>query len=296
MSQDRYFDKFPIIQYGNSTSNVAMVDITKRVAFLDTVYSNPYVFYPYDLSEFERADQFSSRYYEDSFKSWIIYLSNKITDPYYEWYLQQNEFDNFIISKYGSVQKASQKIIYYVNNWVYQENINVSRFNSLSADQQGYWDVVYGYNNQINSYKRKEIDWIVNTNKIVSYSVANTNFVKDEIVNIVFDVNHTGQGQVLANTTTLYVQHISGTSLANSTVFITGSSYIYGQESKVNTAFTAATLISTTIVPEEQSYWTSLTYYDYEKQKNEYNKTIQILDNRYSRIIVDNIKTLLSNT
>jgi spore germination cell wall hydrolase CwlJ-like protein len=92
------------------------------------------------------------------------------------------------------------------------------------------------------------------------------------------------------------VQHVSGTTLANTTVSITGSSYIYGQESGVNTAFTTASLLSTTIVPEEQVYWTSLTYYDYERQKNEYNKTIQILDNRYSRIIVDNIKTLLSNT
>jgi len=296
MSQDRYFDKFPVIQYGNSTSNVAMVDITKRVAFLDTVYSNPYVFYPYDLSEFERADQFSYRYYEDSYKSWILYLSNKITDPYYEWYLQQDEFDNFIISKYGSVQLASQKIIYYVNNWSNQENISVSRFNSLSVDQQGYWDEVYGYNNQITSYKRKEVDWIVNTNEIVSYSVANTQFIKDEVVKIFFDVNHIGHGQVLANTGTLYVQHVSGTTLANSTVSITGSSYIYGEESGVNTAFTSASLISSTIVPEEQAYWAALSYYDYERQKNEYNKTIQVLDNRYSRIIVDNVKTLLSNT
>lgn len=92
MSIDRYFDKFPVINYSNNT----IVDITKRVALLDKVSRNPYVFYPYDIVSDERADQLSSRYYEDSYKSWLLYLSNKITDPYYEWYLTEKEFLEFI--------------------------------------------------------------------------------------------------------------------------------------------------------------------------------------------------------
>ena len=87
MFPDKYFDKFPIITYSNNS----VVDITKRVALLDRVSRNPYVFYPFDLSGQERADQLSNRYYEDSYKSWVFYLSNKIMDPYYEWYLSEAE-------------------------------------------------------------------------------------------------------------------------------------------------------------------------------------------------------------
>jgi hypothetical protein len=91
----RYFDKFPIITY----SNTEVVDITRRVTMLDKTIQNPYVFYPYEIDSNERADQLSARYYEDQFKSWMIYLSNKIVDPYYEWYLSEDEFVNFIIKK-----------------------------------------------------------------------------------------------------------------------------------------------------------------------------------------------------
>ena len=83
---DRYFDKFPLVYYSNNF----VVDITRRVALLESVSTNPYAFYPYDIEDNERADQFCSRYYDDAYKSWVIYLGNKIADPYYEWYLQNN--------------------------------------------------------------------------------------------------------------------------------------------------------------------------------------------------------------
>ena len=297
MSQDKFFDKFPIINYGNSTVNTAVVDITKRVAMLDIVYNDPYVFYPYELSDYERPDQFSDRYYSDSYKSWLLYLSNKIIDPYYEWYLQENEFNNFVSSKYGSVESASIKIKHYINDWVNAENISVSRYNALTATLKDYWEPVYGVNNNVISYSRKQKDWTINTNSIVSYSVANTNFIPDEMVNIVFNNSYSGQGQVLfANNGVLYVQHTSGTVTANTTVPIVLQSYIYGTESFVNTNFTTATVSSTNISPEEYEYWKPVTYYEYESQKNEYNKTIRTLDNRYTALVVNNLTDLLSNT
>ena len=88
----RYFENFPKIQYSNNS----VLDITKRVTILNSVSSNPYAFYPYELEVHERPDQFSGRYYQDPFQSWLLYLSNKIVDPYYEWYLSDDEFNNFI--------------------------------------------------------------------------------------------------------------------------------------------------------------------------------------------------------
>ena len=39
MPEDRYFDKFPQIQY----SNTASIDITRRVTITDIAYFNPYI-------------------------------------------------------------------------------------------------------------------------------------------------------------------------------------------------------------------------------------------------------------
>jgi len=287
---ERYFEKFPIINYANSQA----VDITRRTVLLNKVSKNPFVYYPYELVDEERADQFSSRYYEDAFQSWIIYLNNSITDPYYEWYLTENQLVDFCDKKYGSYITSQQKTKFYRNNWGDNENIDVSSYNALTVGMQKYWEPVYGYNEKVVAYKRTEKNWTINTNKIASYTISNTSFIKDEICNIKFNNNYSGTGQVEAvSGNTVYLKHLSGTFLSNSTVTITGSSYIYGTESMVNTVFTTATSIANNIAADEESYWSPVSYYEYEREKNEFNKAIRVLEKNYSQQISNNLKDLL---
>jgi len=282
----RYFEAFPIINYANNEA----VDITKRAAILDKVSSNPYVFYPYEITSEERPDQLSFRYYEDQYKSWIIYLTNKIVDPYYEWYLHNSEFEQFLEKKYGSIYNAQEKIKRYVNNWVDQEKLDPVGFNVLTPEQQKYWEPEYGRNNVIINYKRKEIDWYVNTNHIVSYAVSNTSFVKDEICDIIFSSLEKGQGQVLKTTNThVYLHHVSGYYTTSQGVSITGSSRIRGKESNVNTAFVSANVLFSNIPAVEYAYWKPQTYFEYETEKNEFNKTIRVLDSDFKQVISDNL-------
>lgn len=288
----RYFDKFPVITYANTEA----IDITRRVAVLDKVASEPYVFYPYEITDNERADQFAARYYDDQYKSWILYVTNKIVDPYYEWYLHEGDMQEFIIKKYGTFYAAQTKIKYYVNNWPGQEDISVSAYNALTLGMQKYWEPIFGSYNRVMSYKRKEVDWKSNTNKIMEYTVSRTNapFQLDEICNIVFDSDNYGKGQVLSvNENKVTLHHISGVYEISPTVSITGASYIYGTESTVNTAFTDERLVSSNIAEEEEIYWKAVTYLDYEVERNEYNKTIRVLDSRLKQTAVDNLTDLL---
>lgn len=282
----RYFENFPKTEYSNNT----IVDITKRVVLLESVSKNPYAFYPYELEVHERPDQFSYRYYQDPYQSWLLYLSNKITDPYYEWYLSEEEFNDYLQKKYGSVYAAQSKIKNYRNDWISSDSISVSEYNALPASRKDYWEPVTGVSNQITSYSRKQIDWTVNTNKIMTYTVNNSNgYIIDEVVNIVYDLNTYGKGQILSfSDGILNIQHVSGTYDQN-------NGYIYGTESNSNTTFTTAITSADNISPEEQIYWSAVTYYEYETLKNEYNKTIRVLDNRYNGIAVQNIKQLLSD-
>ena len=282
----RYFENFPQIQYSNNS----VIDITKRVTILNSVSSNPYAFYPYELEVHERPDQFSGRYYQDPFQSWLLYLSNKVIDPYYEWYLSDDEFNNFIEKKYGSVYAAQSKIKNYKNNWISDENITTSEYNALPASKKEYWQPVIGVSNQITSYSRKQLDWSVNTNKIMTYTVNNSNgFIIDEIVNIVYDPNTTGKGQVLSVANgILNIQHVSGTYNQN-------NGYVYGTESNSNTTFTTAITAADNIPDVEEVYWAAVTYYDFETFKNEYNKTIRVLDNRYNVTAIRDLKNLMSD-
>jgi hypothetical protein len=286
---ETYFSKFPLISYSNSVA----IDITKRVKLLDRVSGNPFAFFPYDISNGERADNFSNRYYDDPFMSWLIYLSNNIVDPYYEWYLQNNEIEELIIKKYGSIEQAKLKIKFYRNDWENKEPISVSGYAALPEQLKFYWKPIYA-SATIKEYKRVEEDWTFNTNKIVAYAVSNTSFTYDEVCDIVFSAGQVGKGQVVQSSNNIvYLKNISGTNVANSSVPITGSSYIYGQESQVNTVFTSAQVKSDGIPSEELIYYTPITYYDYELEKNEFNSSIRVIDRDLKSVASDNLRTLM---
>ena len=287
---DRYFDKFPLITYSNNT----VVDITRRVTLLDRVSRNPYVFFPYEIEDNERPDQLSARYYEDTYKSWLLYLSNKITDPYYEWYMTNDELEELLEKKYGSIYNAQQKVKFYRNNWENQENISVSTYNALPIERKKYWNPEYGAGSNVLSYKRKEVDWTVSTNKVISYAVSNTNFIDNEIVEVKIKTDTIGKGQfVNGANNVIYLQHVSGSFIDTDDLSLISNSYVYGTESGTNTVVTEINAIANNISESEAVYWKPITYYDYEVEKNEYNKSIRVIDKDLQYTAVDNLIDLL---
>jgi len=288
---DRYFENLPQITYANAQ----VVDITARAVLLERVSNNPLVFYPYDLSVFERPDQLAYRYYDDPYKSWMIYISNKIVDPYYEWYMSDNEFTDFLITKYGNVESCYDKIVYYRNNWAESDvKLSPAAYKALTANLIEYWEPVYTSGNTISSYARKKTDWTINTNKIVKYTVSNSQFTNNEIVNVQFSPTNKGTGQICyTNASTIFVYHTTGVTVSNSTVTITANSYIYGRESKVNTAFSNSVAVVSNLAPEEEVYWKAVSIYDYETERNEYNKSVRLIDNRLSQQVVNELKNLM---
>lgn len=292
---ERYFDKFKIVSYANT----AAVNITQRTKVLNNTYGNPNLYYLYNIKPYERPDTIADEYYQDQYMSWILYLTNKVIDPYYDWNIDQNTFEEFIVKKYGSLDNATSKVKYFRNNWYTQpETISVSQYNTIIAANTGfarYYTPTYldeTKNTVASGYARKREDWRYSTNRTASYAVANGSaFSSDEIVNVVFDANNTGRGQVsFANSSTVILQHLFDVTISGT---ITANSYLYGRESKANTVFTTATALSNNIPSSETSYWDAVTYYQYENEINERNKTIQVLDKSYSTKISKELKRLL---
>jgi len=272
-----------------------MIDITERVVMTKGTLNNGYLYYPYDLNYNERPDQIAHRYYGDPYYAWLLYLTNDITDPYYEWYMEPYEFSKFIEKKYGSIEVAQSRTKFYRNDWVDSDTLTVSAFHALPSNLVKYWEAQYSMSGSIMSYKRREEDWIVNTNRVTTYAVANTHFINDEVCHIVFDVNNVGRGQIVfSNSTNIVLQHLSGVTTPNASVSITESSYIYSDQSKVNTNFTSATLLTTPLSATEEVYYTPVSYYDYENEKNEYFKTIRVLDSTYAKTVSIKLEGLLN--
>lgn len=287
MAYETYFKNFNQIQYGNSTSNVAIVDITERVVALTNVEKNPYIFYPLDITSGRRADQVAYENYKDPFSSWVFYLTNEITDPYYDWYLNQDQFNSFINTKYGSIANAMTTVAFWRNNWVDQPALTVAAYNALPANLVKYWQPVYN-GTSIISYTRTQSDWIMNTNQIVYYNTtADTSaLIPNEVVNL----NGNGQAQFIqANSGLLAVQHTFG----NTT--ITGG-YIYGTQSGANIAIISTNTVVQVIPLSEEAYWSPVYNYDMENEKNQGNRTIRVMQPQYVPQFIKNFKADLSTT
>lgn len=290
---ERYFEKFKTVSYANTSAK----DITQRTTFVNSVYNDPLLYYPYDVAQSERPDSIAGRYYGDEYMAWLLYLSNKVIDPYYDWYLDQSTFNEFVAKKYGSLARAMNRTKYYRNNWYNDSTptISAAAYEALSPGQAKYYEPV-PIDGQVvglpREYTRRQVDWALATNSIASYSVANgAAFSLDEVVDVVFDANQRGVGQVAAaNSSVVTLQHLSG---VVTTGTIGAGSYLYGRDSRANSAFTAATLVASSVPADETSFWSPVNYYEYENELNERNKSILVLKSEYSSNVSKQLKQLL---
>ena len=95
----RYFRYFPQIKYNDNY----VVDITRRAKVLDNINQNPYGTLPYTVRDGEGAEDIAYHYYGDQAFVWLVYMANNIIDPYSQWPMNSEQFNEMIIKKYAEV-------------------------------------------------------------------------------------------------------------------------------------------------------------------------------------------------
>ena len=70
-------------------------------------------YYDYTVQEGDRPDTLAYDYYGSASYTWLVLLANDIKDPYYDWPLFGDNFDAYIIKKYGGLTQAAQKVHHY---------------------------------------------------------------------------------------------------------------------------------------------------------------------------------------
>jgi hypothetical protein len=269
----RYFGKFTTINY----ANVECVDITRRVKLNDATRAVTTLFSPYTVPPTARSDHIADAYYDDPTYDWLIYLTNEIVDPYYGWYLDDYKFNYFIEEKYGSIENAQERIKFYRINWdgVAEQRIPASYYsNHLPYALRKYYQPELGARKTVMFYQRKREDWVTNTNKIMNIA-ANGEFTNSEIIDIKYNGEVVGTGEcIVANATNILIQHVSGNTTANSTHIV----QIIGETSNSQANSTSIELVEQIIPADEIVYWSAVTMYEYETERNEARKHITLLD------------------
>ena len=292
---NRYFDKLPNIYYNNYLCK----DISRRAKLVDPQEKIPYTFYPYEIKDQLRSDHIAEYYYDDSELDWLIYMSNGIVDPYYQWYLSDKQFESLIVSKYQSLENAQKLIAFYRNNWATDDNqLTVSYYNNTIADSwKKYYSPIWGPGNKIVSYKRKQIDSITNLNRIVEYTIsANTSLTQLSEGELV-DIKPYGQQQtvgtgqvVIANSSILRIKNVEGNTTANSVVLKT----IVGETTQTQITVSNSDVTFENIPLTEQVFWSPVSFYDYEMEINEQKKNIKLVNVQQHTILINQFQQVIN--
>jgi len=279
-----YFNKFPLINYNGHMA----VNLLTRAQLSDQTREQRSIFYPYTIRDYDRADNLSENYYDSPEYTWLIWMTNDMIDPYYDYPLSDDDFDVYVTDKYGSIAQANRKIKYYRTKWINEEGtLTVSQFNSLDSRYKKYYDPLTDNNYGINGYARRKADVIVNTNKVVQILITGPvsgEFIAGEEIykqgdptiysECVHGINYPA---VASDSTYLGVQHMIGEFEAGDV--------LVGKTSGALATVNTASVISETLASTEADYWEAVSCYEYEQELNQKKRQVKLLDSRYRNTI-----------
>lgn len=250
----------------------------------------PYIYNQYQVINGERADNIANKIYDDSYMTWLIYYANKTIDPYYDWYINDDTFNDFIVGKYGSIETAQKTIRCFINNW-FADNRKLSQaqFNNMFGTYKGfhsdYWQPNYDTNTGFLLNYTRKIDNTSEkyTNSLVRIQVADTTgFNLNDYVGVYTQENGSqiGSAEIESIQTNNYLILRNNLGDIGLDYYIKNDNGIISQiiDYSASSDVTGTSWTDKLISDEEYVYWTYLTYYDYEVEKNNLNKDIKLVD------------------
>jgi hypothetical protein len=164
-----YFRPFPLIEYDikKNQKTSLLTNIMTRFKIVESFQRQEAVYYDYSVKDGERADTIAFKYYNDASLDWVIYLTNNIIDPEFDWPLSTNAANKYIVKKYGSITAANEQVHHYeqlvtAHQVLFDgtvipekyEQIDLTTYNSLaSADRRIV--TAYEYEHRENEAKRE---------------------------------------------------------------------------------------------------------------------------------------------
>lgn len=148
----KYFQYFPTLTYDFDGVERSITNLTASVKMVERLKEHVTVFYDYIIEDGDRPDTVSEKLYGSVGYTWIVLLANNI-HSLYDWPLTSEEFDRFIIDKYGSLSDAHATVLYRTTDG---DLVDQTTYESwLSEDRRDGTISVYDYELALNEAKRR---------------------------------------------------------------------------------------------------------------------------------------------
>jgi len=115
-----YFKQVPDFEYvsriagsKNISDYIAVKNLFKKGKIRDDIFQELAFFEKYKISGNDRPDNVAFEVYRDSNLDWVILLANNIINVQSEWPLLQDDFDRYLVEKYGDYNTLYNGIHHY---------------------------------------------------------------------------------------------------------------------------------------------------------------------------------------
>lgn len=131
-------------------------NITTRVVRKMSLIDDQSLYYDYTMSDGETLESISYSLYGSVEYYWTILIINTLFDRFYDFPLSNDQFNNYIINKYGSISAAESQYKYYVNDpyaGTLEVNLQTYTASSLPKSTQDLYDWELTQNEAKRSFK-----------------------------------------------------------------------------------------------------------------------------------------------
>jgi hypothetical protein len=155
-----YFSKFPKMVYDvkNNGNYKLLPDILRRVKQRNSIASGQFIFDTYDVKNGEKPEDIAYKWFGDAQLHWVILMTNDVTDRYYQWPMNDAQFEEFIADKYSNpdgihhyeVTKDSGRTTGQgPNDYSYLVEVNSDTDNAISISNREYEERIQDKNRSI---------------------------------------------------------------------------------------------------------------------------------------------------
>lgn len=110
-----YFRQLPDLDYINRDGNdksisdfIKVKNLFKRGRLREDIFQDTTFFEKYQIEGDDRPDNVSNKFYGSENLDWVVLLSNNILNIQSEWPMTQQSFDEYLLDKYGSIEKINE--------------------------------------------------------------------------------------------------------------------------------------------------------------------------------------------
>ena len=100
-----YFNQFPVIDYNLSGVNgntKEVTDIWRKVKVRSKIANNISLYDKFDVPEGDSPETVAYKIYGDAEYFWVVCLMNNVVNRYYDWPLDEYNFQQFVADKYSN--------------------------------------------------------------------------------------------------------------------------------------------------------------------------------------------------